>query len=117
MAKLIHKRRGILSGMKYTTGIFGKMIGLMFSSEANVRKGICMVIDKRDSKSFVIHMLFCFYAYDVLFVDSRFRVVDKTILKPWSYGYAPKKPCKYVIESWAGTFRNIKIREKIEIRK
>ena len=105
--------------MKYTTNIFGLIKGLMFASEKKSKKAMCLVmLGKRDKKFEVSpHMFFCFFPYDVIFVNSKFEVVDKKILKPQSLGYTPKKPVKYIIESWKATFKNIKIGDKIKTKK
>ena len=60
-------------------------------------------------------MFFCFYPYQILFLDSNFKVVDLVTLKPWSLGYRPKNKIKYAIESWPGTFDNINIGDSVKI--
>ena len=103
--------------MKYVTNIFGLIKGLMFASEEKIKQGVCLVtLGKGDKKFGVsIHMFFCFHSYEVLFINSNFEVVDKQILKPWSLSYTPKKPVKYIVESWKGTFKGINIRDKVKI--
>lgn len=117
MVNLIYKKKVILTDLKYVTNIFGLIRGLMFASKEKTKKGICLVMLGKSDKKFGVspHMFFCFYPYDTLFVNSKFEVVDKKIMKPWSLGYSPKKPVKYIIESWEGTFKDMKIGYKIEI--
>ena len=115
MARLIHKNKVLLSEMKYVKGVFGLFMGLRFASGDRIKKGICMVTSGIEEKRTPLDMLFCFYPYEILFVDSDFRVVGKIILKPWTLSYVPKKPCKYVIESLPGTFKNVKIGDKVKI--
>jgi len=43
-------------------------------------------------------MLFVFFPIDVIFLNSKKKVVDKTTLNPWQLNYTPKIPSKYVIE-------------------
>ena len=118
MVKLIYKNKIILPDLKYVRNIFGLVGGLMFASKEKVKKGMCLVMLGKSDKKFGvgIHMFFCFYPYDVLFINSDFRVVDKKILTPWSSSYTPKKPVKYIIESWKGTFKDINIGDKIQIK-
>ena len=119
MAKLIHKNKIILLEMKYATNILDLGRGLMFASKKKIDKGICMVLPRRSEGrvSFAITMLFCFYPYDILFINSRFEVVDKVMLNPWRITYIPKKPCKYVIESSKNKFKNIKVGDVVNIEK
>jgi uncharacterized membrane protein (UPF0127 family) len=119
MAKLIYKNKIILKDMKYVTSIWQLARGLMFASKKKIKKGLCMVMLGQGDKRFgvSIHMVFCFYPYEILFINTKHEVVDKVLLKPFSVGYTPKKPCKYVIESWKGTFKDIKVGDKVEIKK
>jgi uncharacterized membrane protein (UPF0127 family) len=87
----------------------------MFASYKKVSRGMCLVLNK--DKFVNLHMLFCFYNYGILFVNSKFQVVDKVVLKPWCLKYVSKKPCKYVIESLPKTFNKIKINDIIKIKK
>lgn len=118
MAILTHKNKTILKEMKYATSIIDISKGLMFASIDKVKNGMCLVLPSRKNQKFQssVTMLFCFYPYEIIFVNAKFEVVDKTLLKPWKLSYTPKKPCKYVIESWDGTFKNIKIGDKVEIK-
>lgn len=116
--KLIHKSKIILNEMKYASSIWDISKGLMFASKKKVKKGMCLVFPSKKNKKFQcsITMLFCFFSYEILFLDKDFKVVDKTILKPFKLSYIPKKPCKYVIESLPGMFDKIKIGDLVEIK-
>ena len=61
-------------------------------------------------------MLFCFHAFDILFLDKEYTVVDKITLNAWRLSYTPKKAAKYVIEASKGTFKKIQIGEKIQVK-
>jgi uncharacterized membrane protein (UPF0127 family) len=89
----------------------------MFSSDKRVDRGMCLVMPgKKDTRvGATVTMMFCFQSMDILFVNSKMQVVDKTILKPWRFSYVPKKECVYVIESLPNKFRNIKIGDKVKI--
>ena len=52
-----------------------------------------------------------------LFVNSKFKVVDKKVLKPWVANYTPKSACMYVIESSVGKFSSINIGDTILLDK
>ena len=115
MAKLIHKKKVILADMSYAKNIFSLVAGLMFASRRKISKGKCLVMQGKTDVIVGIHMLFCFYPYEVLFVNSKFEIVDKKILKPWSLSYVSKKHFKYAIESSAGKFYGIEIGDRVQI--
>jgi uncharacterized membrane protein (UPF0127 family) len=116
-AKLIHNNKIILPNMIYATSSIDISIGLMFSSKKKVKKGMCLVMPTKTDVKFgsSVTMLFCFFDYEILFINSKYEVVDKKILKPFKVSYTPKKPAKYIIESIPGTFKDIKIGDKIRI--
>ena len=117
MAKLIHNKKEILSNLKYASSFWDISIGLMFRGKETIKKGICLEMpSSEDIKTgATITMLFCFHPLEILFVNSKHKVVDKTILKPWALAYTPKAACKYVFETTPNTFKNIKIGDNIKI--
>lgn len=119
MAKFFHNKSLILDNMKWATNAFELSNGLMFSSKKRVDRGICLVMPTKEDVKFgaSVTMFFCIYGLDILFINTKNKVVDKVTLKPWVPNYTPKKPCKYVIESTIGKFKDIKIGDSVEIIK
>ena len=117
IAKLIHKNKIILNEMKYATGNYEISRGLMFARMKKIKKGICLVMPAKKDVKFgaSVTMLFCFHPMEILFVNTNLEVVDKRILKPWLPSYTPKAACKYVFESKIGTFKKLKLGDKIKI--
>ena len=89
--------------------------GLMFTGKKKVDQGICLIFPvKKDIRyGASVTMFFCFSTMDILFVNTKFKVVDKVTLKTWVPNYTPKEACKYVIESSKGKFKDIKIGDKV----
>lgn len=116
--KLIHNNKIILPEMKWATSTLAISKGLMFRFKKTVDKGMCLVLpSKKDVKfSASVTMFFCFVDMQILFINSKFEVVDKKILKTWKVSYTPKKPCKYIVESIVGKFDNIKLGDKIKFK-
>lgn len=104
--------------MKYATAVTEISRGLMFASKKRIAKGLCMVMPSTGDVKFgsSVTMFFCFSSLDVLFVNLKFEVVDKKTLKPWLPNYTPISPCKYVIESTPGCFKDINIGDKVSIK-
>ena len=119
MAKLIYKNKTVLSDMKYASNIFSISKGLMFASKKKIGRGMCLVMPSKKDKRFScsVTMLFVFSSLEILFVNKNFKVVDKRTLKPFVLRYTPRGKCKYVIESIPNTFDNIKIGDKIAIKR
>lgn len=117
MSKLIYKNKIILNEMKYLTSIFDISKGLMFAKKDKIEKGVCLVIQKKRDSRFKssVTMIFCFYSMNILFVNSKFEIVDCINLKPWRLSYTPKSSAKYIIESSENKFKNMKIGDKVEI--
>ncbi len=71
---------------------FSQLRGLMFSR----RKNLVFVFDRERNVS--LHNWFVFFPIDVLFLDSRKRIVEiKMGLRPFGFYFA-KKTAKYVVE-------------------
>jgi len=60
-----------------------------------------------------LHMIFVFFPIDVLFLNAKKEVVDKTTLQPFNPNYTPKKAAKYVIEVPQGRTNGIKNGSKV----
>jgi uncharacterized membrane protein (UPF0127 family) len=88
----------------------------MFASPKRVKKGLCLILPTKSGMRTSIHMFFCFYPYQILFLDSDLKVIDIKTLQPWTFSYKPEQPIKYAIESWPGTFDNIKIGDKVKLQ-
>ena len=105
----------ILNEMKYAKSIFQIAKGLMFANKEKIEKGICLVIPKESIKGASVTMFFCFHDMDILFLNNKFEIVEKTTLKKWKANYTPKYKTKYIIESTKNKFKNLKIGDKLKI--
>jgi hypothetical protein len=63
-----------------------------------------------------VHMLFVKFPIDLVYLDSRFKVVEtREGLKPWRF-YRPKLPAKYLVELPAGSVRKLNIKKGHALR-
>ena len=77
---------------KICRSLLSQAIGLMFSG----RKRAIIVFSKERRVS--LHTLFVFFPIKVEFLDSRKKVVERAIMKPFSF-YSSKKKAKYAVET------------------
>jgi len=89
-AKINKKGRIIKAELK--RGI-GAVRGLMFSKPKNI------VLVSPFECILSIHMLFVFFPIKAVWLDSRKRVVDAKIARPFQLHVAPNKPARYVLET------------------
>jgi len=117
MAKLIYQNIIILENMKYAVSFLSRAKGLMFASKKKIKKGICLALPVKQDTRFKasVTMLFCFYPLEILFVNSAFQIVEKTILRPWKINYTPINACKYIIEGEVGIFAKLAIGHHVNI--
>lgn len=81
------------------TSLWRKASGLMFSAQKDL-----LFIEQKE-KLIPLHMLFVFYPIDVVYLDSKQKVVDvKQNFLPFTF-YTPKKKAQYVLELKNGTIR------------
>ena len=69
-----------------------KAIGLMFSG----RKRVVMIFDRERIVS--LHTFFVFFPIKVEFLDAKKKMVEKTVMKPFSF-YSSKKKARFVVET------------------
>jgi hypothetical protein len=69
-----------------------KAVGLMFSR----RKKAVLVFENEQKVS--LHSFFVFFPIKIEFLDSRKKIVEKTVMKPFSF-YTPKHKARYIIET------------------
>ena len=103
----------IAKNVKYCDSLFSRMKGLMFTRTA--KDGIILVSSKEGILESSIHMFFVFYPIDVVWLDEKYKVVDKRKkVKPFSFHVKPKMPAKYVLELPVSN-TSIKIGDKLSV--
>lgn len=89
---------------RFADSPWSRSLGLMFSKPQQA----ALVLNFAKEEKISLHMMFVFYAIDVLFVNKRKEVVDiKENFKPFDT-YASKRKAKYAIELPAGTVKETK---------
>lgn len=107
--KILHQRKLIAGKARLSTGMLANAWGLKFSRR--LRKGQGLVLAARSESRLwtAIDMLFVFFSVDVVWLNSKKRVVDvRQRVKPFTPLVIPRKAAQYVVELPAGTARHIK---------
>ena len=101
--KNITRNTIIASSSKVADSILGRAVGLMFSKPTQS----AMILKFGREMPISLHTYFVFYPIDILFVDSRLRVVETAIMQPFAF-YSAKKKASCVVELPAGTIKKTK---------
>jgi uncharacterized membrane protein (UPF0127 family) len=91
------KARVIEAG--YCESFLCQLRGLMFRKELAEAEGLLLVQGKDSKINASIHMMFMRMDLAVIWINSRFEVVDTVLARRWRTAYLPKSPAKYVLET------------------
>ena len=98
----------IADNVRFSDDIFARTKGLMFSRRLKKGCALVLVNDGESVLETAIHMLFVFFAIDVVWLDSGLKVVDKREnIRAFTPFIAPREPAKYVLELPKNTARHI----------
>ncbi|MCX6710114.1 MAG: DUF192 domain-containing protein [Candidatus Woesearchaeota archaeon] len=90
--KIDIKGKGVISERaSLCTSMFSQARGLMFS----LKRDLLFTFKKEDIVP--LHMLFVFFPICAIFLDSKFRIVEKAVLLPFTV-YSPRKKAKHILE-------------------
>ena len=107
--------KGILH-IKYCDTFFTQLRGLTFRAHLARDEGLVLV-GKRDSRlDSSIHMLFVSFDLAVIWINSKFQVVDKVLAKSWRPAYFSKQPAKYVLEIHPERWGDFEIGDGVEFK-
>lgn len=98
MIRNITKKKLIISKQKIAKTIFSRGLGLMFSRKSKFDYGLIFDLERETTVGSSLHMFFVFYPINVIFLDSKKKIVDiKENFKPFTI-YNTSKKCRYLIE-------------------
>lgn len=88
---LVNKKNSKQIDAQFAFSILSKTKGLMFSKE----KALLMIFD--EERKISLHGWFVFFPLKIYYLNKEMKVIEKTILKPFSY-YSPKNKAYFVLE-------------------
>ena len=110
-----HDLSQIFDKLTYQRNFFELSRGLMFRKDISESNEAYIFVLDRERKA-AITMMFVFFSIDVVWLNSKFEVVDtKENVKSFSFHTGHKDKAKYFIEMPLGSLKkhNIKISDKI----
>ena len=99
---------------KYCDNFSSQFMGLMFKNAIHDFEGL-LLVQARDSRiNSAIHMLFMKFDIAVIWINSEYTVVDKTLAKPWKLAIFPTYPARFTLECHPDRLREFHVGEKLE---
>jgi len=109
------RNKKIIAKTKVISSAWDKLRGLIFEDPKKFDYGLVFVLDSESKIGASIHMMFVFFAIDVLFLDRNKKVVDVVEgLRPFTPNCTPKKAAKYFIELPAGKAKGTRVGDELE---
>ena len=88
----------------------------MFRPEINNGTGLLMDEKKEGQTSSAIHMLFMRFDICVIWINSKFEVVDTKLAKRWTPFYRPSAPGRYILETHIDHFSDFHTGDQLEFK-
>ena len=109
------RKTKIIAKSKVISASWDRLRGLMFEDTKKFDYGLVFMLDSESKIGASVHMMFVFFAIDIIFLDSKRKIVDVAEnLQPFTPNYTPKKAAKYFIELPAGKAKGTHIGDEIE---
>jgi uncharacterized membrane protein (UPF0127 family) len=105
----------VLARVKWCKSFACRLRGLMFRRRLPPDEGLLLVENKASIAATSIHMFFVFFPIAAIWLDDAFRVVDKTLARPFRPFYAPHAPARYVLEAAPAVLDRVTIGDQLHI--
>lgn len=92
-----------------------KFLGLMFRKEINPFFGLLFKETSESRVNTSIHMFFMRFDISVLWLNSDYVVIDKTLAKKWRPFYASKHPAQFTLELHPDRLTDFSIGDVLEV--
>jgi uncharacterized membrane protein (UPF0127 family) len=105
-----HDLSKIFDKLTYQRNFFELSRGLMFKNDISISNESYIFILNRERKA-AITMMFVFFPIDVVWLNSKFQVIDsKENLKPFSFYTSHKGKAKYFVEMPLDSIKKYRIK-------
>jgi len=89
----------LLPRVRWCSGFFCKLRGLMFRKALEPGEGLLMVEPRASRSGTSIHMMFMNFPIATVWLNGDWQVVDVVHAKPWRLMYLPAQPARYTLEA------------------
>ncbi len=103
----------LLRGARWCASYWSRLRGLMFRRGLNQGEALVLVEAADSRTATAIHMFFVPFAIAAIWIDSRGRVVDKALARPWRPFYGPRAPARYVLEAAPEVLERVAIGDEV----
>ncbi len=104
------------AAVQYCDTFMCRLRGLMFRSSLAADDGL-LLVQSRDSRlEAAIHMLFVPFDLAVFWIDSNYRVVDRTLARGWRPAYIPAAPARYILELHPARQDDYRVGDQVHFR-
>jgi len=98
---------------KYCQSFFCQLRGLMFTKSLPEHHGLLLVQGSESRINSSIHMMFMWMDLAVIWINSKYQVVDVILARRWKLAYLPKQPAKYVLETDVSNLGDFNIGDQV----
>ena len=105
----------VLARVKWCRSFACRLRGLMFCRRLPADEGLLLVESKASIAATSIHMFFVFFPIAAVWLDDSFRVVGKTLARPFRPFYASRTPARYVLEAVPEVLDRVDIGDQLHI--
>jgi uncharacterized membrane protein (UPF0127 family) len=99
----------------FCSSFYNRLKGLMFCPRIGYYEGKLLVEGSESRINSAIHMFFMRFDIAVIWIDSKFKVVDLIIAKKWHPFYQPSSPSSYILETHPDRFADFRIGDTLLI--
>lgn len=93
-----------------------KFRGLMFKPSLGEHEGILIDEVRENRMNTSIHMFFMRMEIVVVWIDSRYNVIDVQLARPWRPFYMPSAPARYVLETHPARLKDFTPGDVVQIK-
>jgi len=100
----------------YCDSFLCRLRGLMFRSSLEHSEGL-LLVEGRDSRlDTSIHMLFVPMDLAVIWINSKYTVVDTILARSWHLAYAPRQAAKFTLEIHPSRLNEFEIGDVVDFQ-
>lgn len=100
---------------EYCQSFWCQLRGLMFRKSLPLQEGLLLVQGQDSRLGSSIHMMFMAIDLTVVWINSRYEVVDVRLARRWAAGYLAQKPACYVLEANVERLNDFHIGDKVRL--